>query len=426
MLKTLKAFVPERSPIRLLWHKAKALLAALVYRFPARKLTVIGITGTDGKTTTVGMLTHILHTNGVAVGSASTAYMQIRDTVIPKDSHLTSMSPFALQAFLRRLVREKCTHAVIEMSSHGLVQGRLDYTFPSICGITNLTSESLDYHKTMEQYRNDKGKVFTMLRGKGTKVLHAADTTYSYYSSIPSSKELCFGTRESDFFVEDVVASATHTSATLHAAGKTYSLDLPIPGVFNVQNAQCAIACASACGNTVGSAVESLSTFAGVPGRMERIDEGQNFALYVDFTVTLASYESTLKALRSIVGDNGRVLVLCSSCGNRMEEKRPLIGKVCSELADVVVVTEDETYGEDPHKVQEEVWAGVDQSACEAHKIFDRREAITFLFEHACKGDAVILCGMGPFATFQKLDGLIDWDERKVAREVLKRIENRE
>jgi UDP-N-acetylmuramyl tripeptide synthase len=113
-------------------------------------------------------------------------------------------------------------------------------------------------------------------------------------------------------------------------------------------------------------------------------------------------------------------MVLCSSCGNRMKEKRPEIGRVCSQLADVVVATEDETYGEDPHAVLDEVWAGIDQSACEAHKIFDRREAMTFLLQHAKAGDAVVFCGMGPFSTFTKLEGRIPWDERKIARDILK------
>jgi UDP-N-acetylmuramoyl-L-alanyl-D-glutamate--2,6-diaminopimelate ligase len=155
---------------------------------------------------------------------------------------------------------------------------------------------------------------------------------------------------------------------------------------------------------------------------MERIDEGQAFSVFVDFAVSPKSYEKGLEALQKIVGSTGRVMVLCSSCGNRMEEKRPIIGKVCSEMADIVVATEDETYGEDPHKVLEEVWAGIDQGACDAHKIFDRREAIEFLFNNAQKGDAVILCGMGPFSTFTKLEGRIPWDDREVARETLRAL----
>lgn len=423
MIRMLKQLVSDRNPVRIAWHQGKAFCAASVYGFPARKLTVIGISGTDGKTTTVGMIAHILLKSGYAVGAASTAFMQINEDRQENASHLTSISPFTLQKFLRTLVRKGCTHVVLEMSSHGLVQGRVNFTYPSIAGITNTSLEHLDYHGSMEQYRKDKGRMFHMLRGQGTKVLNAADESYPLYEQIPSSQTLAFGTHESDLFLDNVKADATSCSTTLHTGdGNTLSLKLSIPGTFNLENAICAILCAQAAGVSLEKALEALQSFVGIPGRMERIDEGQHFSVFVDFAVSPQAYEKTLQALRSQVQSGGRVMVLCSSCGNRMKEKRPQIGKICSDLADVVVVTEDETYGEDPHAVLEEVWAGVDQSKTDAHKIFDRREAITFLFKDAKPGDAVVLCGMGPFSTFTKLEGRIPWDERKIAREILKAL----
>ncbi len=422
MLQHLKSLVPERHPLRIVWHKGKVFLAALAYGFPAKKLTVIGITGTDGKTTTVGMVTHILLANEKKTGAASTAYFQVNDVVEENETHLTSISPFTLQKFLRRLVREECEYAVIEMSSHGLVQGRVDYTYPFVAGITNTALEHLDYHGSMEQYRKDKGLMFRMLKAQGAMVLNAADESISMYRKMSTGKVIEYGTPGSDLRLKNVKADPMSSKATLETPSKRVALELSIPGTFNLENAMCAIACANAVGVSLEDAASSLCTFTALPGRMERIDEGQDFSVFVDFSVSPQSYEKGLEALRAMVGDTGRVLVLCSSCGNRMEEKRPIIGKICSRLADIVVVTEDETYGEDPHKVQEEVWAGVDQSACEAHKIFDRREAITFLLENACKGDAVILCGMGPFSTFTRLEGRFPWDERMIAREVLKRF----
>lgn len=422
MISYLRHSIGERNPLRLCWHKGKAFVAAFLYGFPARHITTIGISGTDGKTTTVGMLTHILRHAGKGAGAASTAFMQVNDAIEENDTHLTSISPLSLQRFLRRLVRNKCEYAVIEMSSHGLVQGRVDYTWPDIAGITNTALEHLDYHQSMEQYRRDKGIMFQKLRCKGVKVLNAHDESYPLYQKIPTEATITYGTKDANLYLDNVKATNKTCSATLHIENTEYEILLPIPGTYNLENALCAIGCAVAAGISVEECIEALQSFQALPGRMERIDEGQNFSVFVDFAVSPQSYEQGLKALRNMVDDNSRVLVLCSSCGNRMEEKRPMIGKICSDLADVVVVTEDETYGEDPHKVLEEVWQGVDTAKCKAQKIFNRREAITHLFQEAKQGDAVILCGMGPFSTFTTLKGRIPWDERKIAREILQSL----
>jgi UDP-N-acetylmuramoyl-L-alanyl-D-glutamate--2,6-diaminopimelate ligase len=422
MISFLRRIIGERNPLRLLWHKGKSFAAALYFHFPARRITVIGISGTDGKTTTVGMIAHILRQAGRGVGAASTAFLQINDSVEENATHLTSISPWTLQKFLRRLIKNKCEFAIIEMSSHGLVQGRVDYTFPQVAGITNTALEHLDYHGSMEQYRRDKGIMFEKLRGAGVKVLNGNDDSFEMYNAIPSEGSIVYGPKNSGLSLSNIQATDTTCTATLHVEGHSDQITLGIPGTFNLENAMCAIGCALSVGIPLSECLDALKTFKALPGRMERIDEGQDFSVFVDFAVSPQSYEKSLEALQKVVDGKGRVMVLCSSCGNRMEEKRPIIGNICSKMADVVVVTEDETYGEDPHKVLEEVWAGVDQSKTDAHKIFDRREAIEFLFKNAKTGDAIVLCGMGPFSTFTKLEGRIPWDERDVAREVLRSL----
>ena len=425
MIGRLKALIPQRHPLRLWWHHLKAFLAAVLYRFPARKLTVVGITGTDGKTTTVGMVAHILLKTGHTAGSASTTYFQIGNERKENMTHQTSMSPFVLQRFLRKLVSRGSTHAVVEMSSHGLVQGRVSYTFPSVSAITNTALEHLDYHGSMEQYRKDKGKIFLMLRGRGTMILNAADESYKMYQKIPTREMLTYGNCDADFWLSDISLHATGSSALLHAGSEEpLTLTLSVPGSFNLDNALCAIACCSSLGVPVSRSVEALQDFRSPPGRLEPIEEGQNFSVFVDFTVSLQAYIKTLSTLRSVVGEHGRVLVLCGSCGNRMKEKRPEVGRIASELADVVVVTEDETYGEDPHKVLEEVWAGVQQNKCEAKKIFSRREAIAWILREAKEGDAVVLCGMGPYTSFSTLKGPVPWNEAEIAREILRTLQH--
>jgi len=439
LIRALKQAIPQRSPLRLVWHRVKAFVAALVNGFPARTLTVIGITGTDGKTTTVGMIAHILTIAGIKAGALSTAFLQIGDERTENATQKTSPSPFLIQKFLRRLVHSGCTHAVLEVSSHGLVQGRLNCTWPFVGAVTNVTPEHLDYHGTIDQYRRDKGLLFRMVRRGGTKVLNADDESFLLFQNFPTTYTIVYGRREgTDLQLSSIRATPTGSEATIRwqpaqqaiqdklgfqssqRQAASEQLTLAIPGAFNLENACCAIACAHAVGIPMDSAVKALHSFSAIPGRMERIDEGQPFSVFVDFTVTPAAYEKTLTTLRTMLPQGKRILVLTGSCGDRMREKRPIVGRICSSLADVVVVSNEDPYTEDPQKIIEEVWAGIDQSKTEAHKIFDRREAIAFLFSQAEPGDAVILCAKGSDTTMMTAEGQIPWNEREIARELLR------
>ena len=457
-------FIGPRHPVRLGYHYARALLAALLYRFPARRLTIIGITGSDGKTTTVEMTAHILRSSGIKCGALSTACFRVNEEVTWNATQKTSPSPFLIQRFLRRLVREGCTHAVIEYSSHGLVQHRTDFTWPAVAAITNLTPEHLDYHGSMERYKEDKAKLFRMLRGKGTKVLHVEDQTFEDYKVIPSGRTICYSSKgivtlssgivtlssdegrqcnpgETYLWLSDIQATADGSKAMFHFASKeshgssgltmTSPLHLPIPGAFNLENALCAIASCYAAGIDILASARALSAFTGAPGRFEVIEAGQPFTVIVDFTVTPNAYRKTLIAARSLVGPNGRLLVLCGSCGDRMPQKRPEIGRICSELADLVVVTNEDPYSEDPEKIIDEVWSGIPASAlAQAHRISDRRKAIEFILREghsglpteapkgAKVGDVVLLCGKGADTTMMTAAGQIPWDERGIVREI--------
>ncbi len=440
LLRRLKKGIPERHPLRLRWHKFKSFLAALRYGFPARKLTVIGITGTDGKTTTVAMTAHMLHALGVPVGALSTAFFRVKEKVEQNETQKTTPSPFVIQRFLRRLVREGCTHAVLEYSSHGLVQGRLAYTWPSVAAITNTAMEHLDYHKTMEQYRKDKGILFKMLCGSGAKVLNQDDETYAMYRKIPSKTTVTYSSKAISsepsainnenyvhLWLDDIAVTPHSSEATLNAkswklVAGSWKLVLTIPGPFNLENALCAASCVAGLGLPLEKAVESLKDFQSVIGRMEAIDERQPFSVFVDFAITPQAFEKTLSTVRQMLEPGRRILVLTGSCGDRMKEKRPMVGKICSELAEVVVITDDEPYTEDPRKIIDEVWAGIDQTKTDAHKIVDRREAIKFILSKAQPGDAVLLCGLGSYPSRMMKNGPIPWDEQNITRELLREM----
>ncbi len=424
-----KRHISDRHPLRVAFHRSKGWKAALKTGFPASKMRIIGVTGTDGKTTVTGMTASILRGARKTVGAASTTFFQVNDEVSWNETHMTSIEHAPFQTFLKKCADAGCEWFVAEAASHGLVQGRLGPMRPEIAAITNTSLEHLDYHGTMERYRADKALLFNMLRGKGTKVLNANDETFALYKNIRSTNTIGYdGTGntgpfpgcEQSLWLTDIQAEPNGVSATMHdRSGNVYPLRLGVPGLFNLENALCAIACAHAAGMPLADCAKHVTAFKGVPGRLERIDEGQDFGLFVDFTVTPLAYEKTLQAVRAMTPAPGKVLVLTGACGNRMREKRPVIGKICSELADWVVVTTDETQTEDPAKIIDEVWSGVNTEKAKGFKIPDRREAIRFLICNANPGDSVVLCGMGACQTMQTRDGLIPWDEREVARQLL-------
>ncbi len=476
-----KRLFPETHPFRLLYHRSKTLLAALWYGFPALRLTVIGITGTDGKTTTVGMIAHALNACGVKTGALSTAFFQIGTDITWNGTQKTSPSPFVVQRFLRECVKRGCTHVVLECSSHGLLQGRVDYTFPSVAGITNISEEHLDYHGTMKNYIAAKALLFQKLKRPftttaGTAVLHYDDRSYQpIASSVWPCSVITYNATLKDVddrfgppmhcWLENV--SVTHDGSNATVVWRSDSpamlsrshIALHIPGLFNVENALCAMSCIKALPINPPSLehiVHSLSSFRGVPGRMEQIDAGQDFRVYIDFTVTPASYQSTLTTLRSMLTGTGRLLVLAGSCGDRMKEKRPLVGRILSQLADISIITNEDPYTENPEQIIDDVLSGfapdvpqflestmgdvpsfLNKSAYALSgssadetigttlqeryciRISDRLSAIKMMISLAQKDDILLFAGKGSDTTMMLAHGQVPWNEREIVREVI-------
>jgi UDP-N-acetylmuramoyl-L-alanyl-D-glutamate--2,6-diaminopimelate ligase len=424
MKKLLKRLFPDTHPVRLLAHQWKNSFVAWKAGFPAKNLTVICVTGTDGKTTTVAMTAHILHSCDIKVGAVSTAFFQIGGKREPNPTQKTSVDAGTLQRFLRRLVNEGYTHVVIEASSHGLMQGRLAGIHPSVAAITNISMEHLDYHGTMDEYIAAKGILFRTLKGKGTKVLNEDDQTFHAYEHIPSEQTITYSPRQQ---LSNLQSEGNIVSADFSIDGTTLPLTVSVPGLFNLENALAAIGCAKACGIDAKKAVDALSTFQGAGGRMERIDVGQPFGVFIDFTVTPAAYERTLHSAREFAKNN-RVLVLTGSCGDRMKEKRPVIGKICTTMADITVVTNEDPYTEDPEQIIDEVLSGIDEkvplyrsvhdvpanAAKYCLRLSDRMEAIQFILKQAKPGDVVLLCGKGADITMMTKSGQIPWNEKEI------------
>ncbi|MDD5055540.1 MAG: UDP-N-acetylmuramyl-tripeptide synthetase [Candidatus Peribacteraceae bacterium] len=436
MKRLLKKLIPDTHPVRIIYHRSRNILTAFFEGFPAQRLIVTCITGTDGKTTTVAMLSHILHSCGKKTGAVSTAFFELNGVREPNPTQKTSVDARTLQRFLRRISDAGCTHAIVEASSHGLVQGRLLGITPTVTAITNVSMEHLDYHGTMDQYIAAKGIIFRAMKGLGTKVLNADDRTFAAFSGIPSRHTISYSPGRQ---LSSVKGDQKGCSAVVTIDGQPMPVFIPIPGIHNLENALCAVSCAQALGIEPRQSIAALESFAGAGGRMELIDAGQPFKVFIDFTVTPAAYEQTLRSAREICGDNGRLLVLTGSCGDRMKEKRPLVGELCGRMADVTIVTNEDPYTEDPEKIIDEVLGGVskdiphftgiesapnsdNQPSKFCVRISERLEAIRYILSLAKSGDVVLLCGKGADVTMMTKNGQIPWVEREIAREELRSI----
>ncbi|MDH5596761.1 MAG: UDP-N-acetylmuramoyl-L-alanyl-D-glutamate--2,6-diaminopimelate ligase [Candidatus Peregrinibacteria bacterium] len=437
MLNSLRKIISFENPLRLLWHRFKGILAALAYGFPGKSMVVIGVTGTNGKTTTTHMIEHILREGGKKVAMLSTADFSINGKKEPNLSKKTTMSPFKTQAFLRRCQREGAEYVVIEASSHALHQSRLWGTAFNISVITNITHEHLDYHGTMEKYAAAKRILFEMVekncrRPKSEKlqniphqnafVLNTADEFYKSFKKIHCPVNIEYGLKQGNLQASDPHYSKQGASFTLTYHKDSAKVNLPMMGEYNVENALAATGAALACKLSLSNVAHALKSFEGVEGRMERIKSPRGCEVVVDFALTPDALEKLYGVLRATT--TGRLIGLIGSCGDRDKEKRPAMGEIVARHCDLTIVTDEEPYSEDPMAIMEAILEGakkVKTFGDDLLLIEDRYAAIEEAISRAGEGDTVVLTGMGSFTTRTMNSGPIEWDDRKVAREIIQK-----
>lgn len=437
MLKFLRKIISPENPIRLLWHKSKAVLAAFINGFPAKKMVCIGITGTNGKTTTTHMVEHILRSAGKRVAMMSTVEFKINGLSTPNESKKTTMSPFLTQKFLKKCVRQNVQYVVIEASSHALHQHRLWGIPFSISAITNITHEHLDYHKTMQKYAMAKKILFqevnrtcaralspaiTKIPHQRAMVLNADDEFYREFAKIHCPTRYVFGRTTGNIRARHISSSKSGSSFTLQNGAQSAKVELKVPGAFNIENALAAAGATLACEILISKIGRGLSTFPGVPGRMEAIKSPRGFEVLVDFALTPDALEKLYKTLRRT--NTNRIIGIIGSCGDRDQEKRPIMGRIVAEHSDVTIVTDEEPYSEDPMVIMQAILEGalqIKKTEDDLHLIEDRYAAIEFAVQNAEQGDIIVLTGMGSLPTRTLNTGPIDWDEREVVREIIKK-----
>jgi UDP-N-acetylmuramoyl-L-alanyl-D-glutamate--2,6-diaminopimelate ligase len=396
-------------------RRAAAVAAETWYGRPAAKLELVGVTGTNGKTTSVTLARHVLAALW-PMGSIGTlgAFDPAGAPVESEAGNLTTPGPIDLQATLAALVDRGARGAAMEVSSHSLDQGRVDGLVFRAAIFTNLTRDHLDYHKTFENYFHAKAGLVTYLAPDGLEVVNADDPAWKKLRSVTGHRRISFGEREkADVTARNVIEGGAGTRFDLAGPLGRAPVALPLLGHFNVANALGVAACAVGLGLPVEQVADLLSRAPQVPGRMERIATRPCVVLR-DYAHTPDALERALETVRPITP--GRVIVVFGAGGDRDPGKRAPMGEVCVRLADIAIATSDNPRTEDPDRILDEVEAGMQGRP--HHREVDRRKAIALALGLARDGDLVLLAGKG-HETYQVVGTLKEpFDERVVVREL--------
>jgi UDP-N-acetylmuramoyl-L-alanyl-D-glutamate--2,6-diaminopimelate ligase len=401
-----------------------AHISAAFYSFPARNLTMVGVTGTDGKTTTANLIYQILQQAGFRTGIISTVNATIGGEVLDTGLHVTTPEAPDVQRYLSRMLAAGLTHVVLEATSHGLSQHRVAACEFDVAVVTNITHEHLDYHGSYEDYLEAKGRLFSSLKETRAKrqgnprsaVLNRDDFSYDYLHSISPAFQISYslqpGALVSACQVRDTPSGL---SFNIEERGVSFPVRSRLIGGYNVSNILAAVGATVVALNVpLGAAQDAIAKMPGVPGRMERIDLGQDFTAIVDFAHTPNALRQVLTAVRQIT--SGRIIAVFGSAGLRDRQKRRMMAEVSAELADISVLTAEDPRTESLDAILAEMASGAStKGAVEGKSFFrvpNRGEALRLAVKNAHPGDVVITCGKGHEQSMCFGEQEYPWDDR--------------
>jgi UDP-N-acetylmuramoyl-L-alanyl-D-glutamate--2,6-diaminopimelate ligase len=410
-------------------RRALALMSSTFYRHPSRDMVVIGVTGTDGKTTTTTMIHQVLLSAGRQAGSMSTVDLRFGDAVDPNDSRQTTLEALEIQQQLARMHDGGLKYAVIETSSHGLAQQRVLGVDYDVAVFTNIAHDHLDFHRTIEAYREAKARLIDLTAEsapKGTEktaVLNRDDPSYAYLVSRPIARQITYGIQlDADLKADRVEATPGGLRVEASTPLGPLSLRLKMSGRWNAANALAAAAVGVAVGLTLDEIRQGLESYRGVSGRMERVDLGQPFAVIIDYAHTPQSLEKVLRELRPIT--RGKLIAVFGSAGDRDREKRPWMGEIAARLSDYAVFTSEDPREEDAMAILDEIAAGAEEVGWtegeQYTRIEDRRQGIAHAVRRAGPGDTILLAGKGHERSILIGRGKEPWDERAAAEAAIR------
>ena len=393
---------------------ALAQLGRNWYGDPAASMTMLGVTGTNGKTTTTYLLKDILEkTRGAKVGLIGTNQNMIGETVLPTER--TTPESFELQGLFRRMKDEGCTHVVMEVSSHALYLKRVAGIRFAVGIFTNLTQDHLDFHKTMEDYCDAKA---LLLRQADTFVYNADDTWAARLTENADCKLVSIGERTAQLRAENIALTAQGIAFDAVTETERVAVTVGIPGGFMVYNTLGVLAAAQAVGVSLAESAAVLRTTSHVKGRVEVVPTDGDYTILIDYAHTPDALENVLSAVRGFT--KGRVIVLFGCGGDRDKSKRPIMGGIAARLADAVIVTSDNPRTESPSAIIADIVDGMIGTETPYAVIESRIEAIRFAIDHACSGDVIVLAGKG-HETYQIIGrDKHHLDEREVVAEYLR------
>lgn len=436
----IRSFLSDHHPLLLLYHRIVAWCAAARYGFLSRSLTVLAVTGTNGKTTVVNLAAALLRGSGHATAFTSTVNFGIRDRIWINDSKMSTLGPFFLQRFLRQAVDAKCTHVVMEVTSHALVQSRICGVDLDAAVLTNVTGDHLEYHGGFEKYKIAKGLLFGFLMRSRKKThnsvtperissmpmkisaLNLDDEHFDYFASLPAEKRVNFGLDHGDVHARDIHYRPDGTHFTLVTHGGSIGVDMSLVGSYNIINVLAAVALLSGQKISLRSISSTLSSISPVPGRCEIINQSQPFSVVVDYAHNIDAVERLLRFYKEVT--SGRLhVVFGATGGGRDKAKRPVIGKILDKYADEIVITSDDPYDEDEWVIATMVKEGIDrEEGVGLWTILRREDAIRMAIMRAKSGDSVLILGKGAEPIQIIYGERRPWDDRQVARQILSDI----
>ncbi|MGB2868624.1 MAG: UDP-N-acetylmuramoyl-L-alanyl-D-glutamate--2,6-diaminopimelate ligase [Bacteroidota bacterium] len=376
-------------------RKALAQISANYYGHPANRLTMVGVTGTNGKTTTTHVVKSLLEAAGKTTGLIGTIEYMFGKTVLPA-SHTTPES-LELNELLDAMLRAGCVSVSMEVSSHALHQSRVDGISFDVAVFTNLTQDHLDYHGTMEEYFSAKQILFRQLKPGGVAVVNAEDDWGKKIVTLPGSRTVTYGLQQgSDFSSTEINFSIQGTTFNVRHQGKDATVHSPLVGRFNVYNVLAAYAAGTALGVSESDILRGISGLKPVRGRFERIASPKGWTAIVDYAHTPDALEKCLKAIGEVLPQErrGKIITVFGAGGDRDKTKRPLMGKIAAQLSDAIIVTSDNPRTENPEAIIDDILAGVPRGAA-VKRESDRRKAIEQAARMAKAGDVILVAGKG-------------------------------
>lgn len=402
------------------YRRARVKAVSARYGNPAKNLRVIGVTGTNGKTTTVNFLNEILKEAGHTTAMFSTAVIEVAGNAKRNDLNATVATVSQMQRFFLRAKRAKVDFALLEFPSHALDQHKLDTVPVEVAVMTNLTQDHLDYHKTMEQYAVAKGKLFE--KHPMHIVLNRDDEWFDYFDKYEAvAQKITYGKHEkAEAKIERIKLFRKGTEVSLTIDHQTkLELATALPGEFNAYNMVAAASAAYLLQVNLDSIIEGVANLEELPGRFERVEGTGDIDVVVDYAHTPDALEKLLTTAKEIT--KGRVIIAFGACGDRDKAKRPLMGEIAAKLADRIILTDEESYSEDPGEIRAQIYEGIEKGkgSVKTTEIADRKEAIKKALAVAKRGDIVLITGMG-HEVYRIINGKREpWNDTEVVKELI-------